>query len=103
MQRTDTLIVMQSLLMIYAQLINTELNAVLNFLSAVPGPTGQSALVFVLTEWLSRQHLFFGRYDRKVTTIALCKMVEYGVTQKDDRLNGIMIKDQVFSGLYSYS
>ena len=34
--------------MVYAQLIHTQLNPVLNFLSSVPGPTGESALAFVL-------------------------------------------------------
>ncbi|XP_029043182.1 importin-9 isoform X1 [Osmia bicornis bicornis] len=98
MQRVETLTVVQSLLMIYAHLINTEFDAVLNFLSTVPGPTGQSALAFVLSEWVSRQHLFFGRYDRKVATIALCKILEYGVTHGDSRLNEITVKgDQIFS------
>lgn len=102
MQRAETLTVVQSLLMIYAHLINTEFDAVLNFLSTVPGPTGQSALAFVLSEWVSRQHLFFGRYDRKVATVALCKILEYGVTHGDSRLNEITVKgDEIFSGSYS--
>ncbi|XP_033341884.2 importin 9 [Megalopta genalis] len=99
MQRAETLTVVQSLLMIYAHLINTEFDAVLNFLSIVPGPTGQSALAFVLTEWVGRQHLFFGRYERKVATVALCKILEFGVTHDDSRLNEITVKgDQIFSG-----
>ncbi|OAD62485.1 Importin-9 [Eufriesea mexicana] len=99
MQRAETLTVVQSLLMIYAHLINTEFDAILNFLSTVPGPTGQSALAFVLSEWVSRQHLFFGRYNRKVATVALCKILEYGVTHGDSRLNEITVKgDQIFSG-----
>lgn len=52
--------------MVYAHLIHTQLDAVLNFLSTVPGPTGQSALQFVLIEWCSRQHLFYGAYEGKV-------------------------------------
>ncbi|KYN23174.1 Importin-9, partial [Trachymyrmex cornetzi] len=100
MQSAETLIVMQSLLMIYAYLINTQFNAVLNFLSTVPGPTGQSALAFVLSEWVSRQHLFLGRYDRKVATIALCKIMEYGVTHGDSRLDEIAVKgDMIISGI----
>ncbi|KAM0731153.1 Importin-9 [Formica fusca] len=100
MQSAETLIVMQSLLMIYAHLINTQFDAVLNFLSTVPGPTGQSALAFVLTEWVSRQRLFLGRYDRKVATVALCKILEYGVTHGDSRLEEITVKgDMVISGI----
>ncbi|XP_044006990.1 importin-9 [Aphidius gifuensis] len=107
MQRTETLTVMQSLLMVYAHLINTEFDAVLNFLSTVPGPTGQSALAFVLVEWVTRQHLFFGSYDRKVTTVALAKILEHGVTNDDSRLNEITVNgDQIFpnnSGIHTRS
>lgn len=102
MQSAESLVVTQSLLMIYAHLINTQFDAVLNFLSTVPGPTGQSALAFVLSEWVSRQRLFLGRYDRKVATVALCKILEYGVTHGDSRLDEITVKgDIVISGLLS--
>lgn len=101
MQRTETLTVMQSLIMVFAHLINTEFDAALNFLSTVPGPTGKSALHFVLTEWVSRQHSFFGRYDRKVTVVALCKLLEYGVTQDDSRLNEITVKEEIQPGTFT--
>ena len=52
--------------MVYAHLVNLQLEAVLSFLTSVPGPTGQSALHFLLTEWCARQHLFYGSYDVKV-------------------------------------
>ena len=55
--------------MVYAQLIHSQLAAVLNFLCSVPGPTGESALHFVLTEWLSRQHVFYGAYENKVGSV----------------------------------
>ena len=55
--------------MVYAQLIHSQLAAVLNFLCSVPGPTGESALHFVLTEWLSRQHVFYGAYENKVRVV----------------------------------
>lgn len=98
MQCADALLVMQSLLIIFAHLINTEFDATLNFLSTVPGPTGQSALAFVLTEWVGRQHLFSGSYDRKLTTVALCKVLEYGVTHGDSRLKEITVKgEEIFT------
>jgi hypothetical protein len=104
MQRTETPTVMQSLLMIYAHLINSEFDAVLNFLSTVPGPTGESALVFVLTEWMNKQQLFFGNYDRKVATIALCKVLEYGVTHDDSRLNEITVEgDLICLGIFDFN
>ena len=48
LQGSETLSVIQSLIMVYAQLIHSQLNPVLSFLSSVPGPTGESALAFVL-------------------------------------------------------
>ena len=56
----------QSLLMVFAHLILSQLEAVLDFLTSVPGPTGKPALEFILTEWCSRQHLFYGSYERKI-------------------------------------
>ena len=50
----------------FAQLMNTQMSAVLDFLTNVPGPTGKPALEFVLTEWCSKQHLFYGAYEGKV-------------------------------------
>ena len=52
--------------MVFAQLIQTQLVAVLNFLSSVPGPKGESGLHFVMTEWVSRQQMFYGSYENKV-------------------------------------
>ena len=72
--------------MVYAQLIHSQLGAVLNFLSSVPGPSGESALAFVLTEWLSRQHVFYGAYDNKVSIVALAKLLQHGVNENDGRL-----------------
>ncbi|KAI1295774.1 Importin-9 [Halotydeus destructor] len=57
-----------------------ELTTVLDFLSSIPGPSGaRSALEFVLSQWLSRQHLFFGTYENKVCILALCKLLEHSV------------------------
>ncbi|KFB37528.1 AGAP011156-PA-like protein [Anopheles sinensis] len=94
MQLVESLNVIMSLVTIFAHLILLQLDAVMNFLSTVPGPTGETAMCFVLANWLSRQHLFYGQYERKVTTLALCKLFEHGVTTKDDRLNTVMIKEQ---------
>ena len=64
----------QSLLLVYAQLIQTQLLAVINFLSSVPGPKGESALHFVMTEWISRQTMFYGNYETKVSPDDVLKM-----------------------------
>ncbi len=60
------LLYLQSLVMVFAHLVHSQLESVLEFLTNVPGPTGKPALEFVLTEWCSKQHLFFGSYEGKV-------------------------------------
>ena len=95
MQLVESLNVIMSLVMIFAHLFLIQMDAVMNFLSSVPGPTGEPAMNFVFSNWLSRQHLFYGTYERKVSVMALCKIFEYGVTTTDQRLMQVTIKDPV--------
>ncbi|XP_063612464.1 importin-9-like isoform X2 [Penaeus indicus] len=98
LQGAESLTVVQNLVLVYAQLVHSQLDGVLNFLAGVPGPSGQSALHFVLTQWCSKQHLFFGAYEGKVSAVALAKLLEHGVTSNDTRLQDIIVQgDQVFS------
>jgi len=93
-----TLSVVQSLIMVYAQLVHSQMDAVLMFLSNVPGPTGNSALHFVMSEWVAKQPNFYGSYESKVSTTALAKLLQHGVNSNDTRLTEITVKgDQVFS------
>ncbi len=39
--------------MVFAHLAQNQLDAMLNFLTAIPGPNGESALEFVLTKLVS--------------------------------------------------
>jgi len=95
---SETLSVIQSLIMVYAQLIHSQLSAVLNFLCSVPGPSGEPALHFVMTEWVSRQHLFYGSYEKKVSVVALAKLLQHGVNNNDTRLQEINVKgDQIIN------
>ena len=77
---------LQSLLMVFAHLINLQLDAVLEFLTSVPGPTGKPALEFVLVEWCSRQHLFYGSYERKVRSVGPCMNAFLHTTGSDKSL-----------------
>lgn len=98
MQQAETLSVMQSLIMVFAHLVHSQLEPLLEFLSSLPGPTGKPALEFVMSEWMSRQHLFFGQYEGKVSTVALCKLLQYGINTNDKRLQDIIVKgDEIFS------
>lgn len=93
MQLVESLSVIMSLVMTFAHLVVTQMEAVLNFLTTVPGPTGEPAIQFVLTNWLTRQHSFYGTYERKVSTMALCKLFEHGITTNDTRLTSVTIRD----------
>lgn len=95
MQLVESLNVAMSLMMTFAHLFVTQMEAVLNFLSTVPGPTGEPAIQFVFSNWLCRQQLFYGAYERKVSTMALCKLFEHGVTTKDSRLTSVTIRELV--------
>lgn len=96
LQLVEALNVVMSLVMTFAHLIITQMEAVLNFLSTVPGPTGvEPAIQFVLSNWLPRQPMFYGTYERKVSTMALCKLFEHGVTTNDQRLVSVKIRDIV--------
>ncbi|XP_071477109.1 importin-9-like [Diadema antillarum] len=98
MQIAETLSVTQSLIMVFAHLMHTRLEDVLEFLVNVPGPTGKSALHYVMTDWVARQNMFYGAYDSKVSIMALAKLLEYAITTNDSRLHGIVVKgDQVFT------
>ncbi|XP_060587837.1 importin-9-like [Ruditapes philippinarum] len=91
MQQTETLSVMQSLLVIFARLMYDQMEAVLEFLTSVPDPMGKPALEFVLKEWCARQHLFYGAYERKVMVVALSKLLQHTITNNDARLKDIMV------------
>jgi len=98
LQGAKTLSVVQSLLMVYAQLFHSQMEAVLQFLSNVPGPTGNSALHFVMTQWVAKHPDFYGSYESKVSTAALAKLLQYGVNSNDSRLGEIRVRgDEVFT------
>ncbi|XP_053312848.1 importin-9 [Spea bombifrons] len=98
MQQAETLSVMQSLIMVFAHLAHSQLEPLLDFLCSLPGPTGKPALEFVMSEWMGRQHLFYGQYEGKVSSVALCKILQYGITMDDKRLQDIKVKgDEIFN------
>ncbi|XP_021097850.1 importin-9 isoform X3 [Heterocephalus glaber] len=94
MQQAETLSVMQSLIMVFAHLVHTQLEPLLEFLCSLPGPTGKPALEFVMAEWTSRQHLFYGQYEGKVSSVALCKLLQHGINADDKRLQDIRVKGE---------
>jgi hypothetical protein len=98
MQQAETLSVIQSLVMVFAHLMHSQMEAVLDFLSNVPGPTGKPALEFVLAEWCSKQQLFYGSYEGKVSSMALCKLLQHAIQSNDPRLQDIQVQgDPVYN------
>ena len=98
LQGAESIVVIENLVLVYAHLVHSQLDGVLSFLSGVPGPSGQSALAFVLSQWCSKQPIFYGNYERKVLAMALAKLLEHGVTTNDGRLQDIIVPgDQIFS------
>ncbi|ELT91403.1 hypothetical protein CAPTEDRAFT_225381 [Capitella teleta] len=91
LQQAETLSVIQSLVLVFAHLMHSQMHAVLDFLSSVPDPTGKPALHFVLTEWCSKQHLFYGAYESKVSSVALCKLMQHAIENNDSRLQSIIV------------
>ena len=88
LQTSKSLNVIQSLVMVFAHLLNHDLKTVLDFLSVIPAPDGpHSALEYVLNQWLSRQHLFYGAYETKVAIMALCKLLEHSVVGTNSNIN----------------
>lgn len=94
-QQAETLTVLQSLLMVFAHLMLSQMEAVLDFLTSVPGPTGKPALEFVLNEWCSRQHLFYGSYERKISILALGKLLQHAINTNDLRLQDITVQGEL--------
>ncbi|XP_043573030.1 importin-9 isoform X2 [Chiloscyllium plagiosum] len=95
---TDDNATMQSLIMVFAHLVHNQLEPLLEFLCSLPGPTGKPALEFVMSEWTSRQPLFYGQYEGKVSTVAMCKLLQHGINTDDKRLRDIMVKgEEIFN------
>ena len=95
LQLVSSLKAVMNLVVVFAHLFLTQMDAVMNFLSTVPGPSGEPAMQFVFHHWLNKQDMFYGNYERKVTTMALCKVFEYGITTQDNRLTSITVKEIV--------
>ncbi|XP_065573399.1 importin-9-like isoform X2 [Artemia franciscana] len=85
--------VKQSLMMVFAHSVHTQFESVMDFLATFPGPSGTSALEFVLKEWVSMQKSFNGEFDIKISYIALAKILQYGINSSDQRLVAIQVND----------
>jgi len=74
--------VSQSLLLIFARLISSECDTVVNFLDS------KEALAFVLNCWTENHADFYGAYAHKVSSNAITTLLLSG----DERLHAVMVK-----------
>lgn len=91
MQNVTTSSVMQSLLLVFAKLMHTELEVIISFLSHVPDPQGKAALHYVMVEWCKRHPFFFGVYENKISTLSLCQLLSYCISTGDQRMTEILV------------
>nr|XP_008200225.1 PREDICTED: uncharacterized protein LOC103314871 [Tribolium castaneum] len=86
LQRTNCRDPIKSYCFIFAYMFMWQTESIVNFLSGIPGPDGCSALSYFLNKWQINM-LHCEKFEKSIITLALCKMIEYSFTQKDDRIN----------------
>ena len=84
-----TFTVVQSLLMVLVYLMHTQLEATLSFLEQIPDVSGQSSMVFVLQEWTSRHPSFFGKWETRMSSLAMADLLSHYLATGDKRLVAI--------------
>ncbi|EDO40537.1 predicted protein [Nematostella vectensis] len=96
LHQAETLSVIQSLILVFVKLMNSQLETTIEFLSGVPDPTGKSALENILKIWCAHQPEFYGVYDNKVSTLALCNVLQYFINTGDKRLQVVVKGDRIY-------
>ncbi|KAJ7331861.1 hypothetical protein JRQ81_014041 [Phrynocephalus forsythii] len=100
MQQAETLTVMQSLIMVFAHLVHSQLEPLLEFLCSLPGPTGKPALEALnplMQGWVKNAVLFMFLFQF-FSSVALCKLLQYGINTDDKRLQDIRVKgEEIFN------
>ncbi|XP_044256182.1 uncharacterized protein LOC123006080 [Tribolium madens] len=91
LQRTNCRDPIKSYCFIFAYMFMWQTESIVNFLSGIPGPDGCSALSYFLNRWQINM-LHCEKFEKSIITLALCKMIEYSFTQKDDRINECRIQ-----------
>jgi hypothetical protein len=85
----QSLTVTQSLLTVLFYLVHTQLESTLDFLEQVPDISGRSALEYVLILWVSKHDGFFGKWDTRLSSVGLSRMLLHYVETGDKRLVAI--------------
>ena len=82
-----TFTVVQSLLMVLV--MHTQLEATLSFLEQIPDVSEQSSMVFVLQEWTSYHPSFFGKWETRMSSLAMADLLSHYLSTGDKYLVAI--------------
>ncbi len=85
---TNSPLLVQTLVLVFARLIHSNPANVLDFLAKSKTPDGGSALSFLLTVWVENQTAFYGAYQTKVTLFALVALFRLNSPQ----INAIKVR-----------
>ncbi|XP_018331557.1 importin-9 isoform X2 [Agrilus planipennis] len=95
MQRTT--LMEEHLIVIFAYLFYYNMQDTMEFLNQIPGPQGESALVFVLNKWLSKPYVYYGKFELRLNIMALAKILEHSLVSNDKRLSNITVQGENLS------
>uniref|UniRef100_A0A1A9WBG3 Importin N-terminal domain-containing protein n=1 Tax=Glossina brevipalpis TaxID=37001 RepID=A0A1A9WBG3_9MUSC len=93
MQNISDVNVLIDIVMVFAYLFLTQRQDLFNFLAPLSNLTSGSSLKLVFGTWLSVQKSVDGVYERRLTTMALCKLLEYGLAEQDYRFISLKVAD----------
>lgn len=90
----------QKVLEVYAHLIHTQPNTVLNFLASSLSPEGEiSALELVVSEGLCRGSYSFRGKESKTLKLAFGKILEYALSNLSSQLHRIVVRGKALLNL----
>ncbi|KAL9902878.1 importin-9-like isoform 2-T2 [Glossina fuscipes fuscipes] len=81
------------IVIVFVYLFLTQTRDSFNFLGSLSTAASGPSLMFVLGTWISVQKSIDGAYERKLNTMTLCKILEYGIRENDFRLLSVKIAD----------
>uniref|UniRef100_A0A1A9UPD7 Importin N-terminal domain-containing protein n=1 Tax=Glossina austeni TaxID=7395 RepID=A0A1A9UPD7_GLOAU len=85
--------ILAEIVIVFVYLFLTQTRDSFNFLGPLSSPISGPSLMYVLGTWISVQKFFDGVYERKLNTMTLCKILEYGIAENDFRLLSVKIAD----------
>uniref|UniRef100_A0A1B0FFQ5 Importin N-terminal domain-containing protein n=1 Tax=Glossina morsitans morsitans TaxID=37546 RepID=A0A1B0FFQ5_GLOMM len=85
--------ILAEIVIVFVYLFLTQMRDSFNFLGPLSSPGSGPSLMYVLGTWISVQKFFDGVYERKLNTMTLCKIFEYGIAENDFRLLSVKIAD----------